>query len=186
MSVKSWDFREILDCYPDQPFFTCVGKTKKGTRCGQWMFSGGDLSCASRMLDEMSCYEKLSSSYKDLENLAGLTLCPRWHRKPGYSQVRSVSLEWRTKIATHEAEFERKKERAAMIQSERALASVRKNMSNIKAKLEEEETNDKVYPQLDTLTQILILHSVRFLPPIHRLSKNRRQPIYPPPTRARS
>jgi hypothetical protein len=109
------------------------------------------------MLDEMSCYEKLSSSYKDLERLAGLTLCPRWHRKPGYSQVRSVSLEWRTKIATREVEFERRREGVAMIKSERALASVRENVSNIKVKLEEEEINDKVYPQLDTLTQILIL-----------------------------
>lgn len=157
MSVKSWDFREILDCYPDRPGFTCVGITKKGKRCGQRMFSGSDLSCASRMLDEMSCYEKLSSSYKDLERLAGLTLCPRWHRKPGYSQVRSVSLEWRTKIATHEVEFERRRERVAIIKSERALASVRENVSNIKVKLEEEEIHDKVYPQLDTLTQILIL-----------------------------
>ena len=177
MSVNSWDFREILDCYPDRPSFTCVGITKKGKRCGQWMFSDSDLSCASRMLDEMSCYEKLSSSYKDLEKLAGLTLCPRMHREPGYNQVHRVSLEWRTKIAMYGEEFERKREKAAMMKSERALASVRENLSNIKVKLEEEEANNKVYPQSDTVMQILMLHSVRFLPPTHRLSKNRRQPI---------
>jgi hypothetical protein len=145
----NWDFRSILDVYPDRSSFTCVGVTQKGARCGQRMFSGSDLSCASRLLDEMSTLRKLSSSYKYLEELAELTLCPRWHRKPGYSQVRSVSRRWQNKIA----KIEREQEKTAMVKSD-ALADMTKNIDNMIKRLE--EIHNKVCSQFRSLLQTLI------------------------------
>lgn len=166
----SIDIRAVLGVYPDRSSFTCVGITQKGARCKNAFFSGSDLSCASRMLDEMNSNKKLSISIKDLEKLAGLTLCPRWHRKPGYSQVRSVSLEWQTKIATYEAKIERQKEKAAMIKSERALAEVKKNSIDIKVKLEEEESYEKVCARLHNLS-----YELRILTFLLSCPENRRQ-----------
>lgn len=158
MSVY-WDFRSILDVYPDESGFTCVGITQKGARCRQWMFSGRDLSCASGILDEMGAHKRLSSSYKYLEELAELTLCPRWHRKPGYSQVRSVTMQWKSKIAKHAAEIEREQQLATKIESKRALAEIRNNLVRIRMDLEEDANKDKVCPRIISLLPVLMIDS---------------------------
>jgi hypothetical protein len=157
-----WDFRSILDVYPDGSDFTCVGITQKGARCRQRMFSGSDRSCASRILDEMDSHKKLSSSRIYLEDLAGLTLCPRWHRKPGYSQVQSVTTRWKRDIAEYAAEVEEEQERATKVKS-RVLAEKKKTEVNIKVKLDKDV--DKVC-QIINLLPTLMIDSARPLLPI--------------------
>src|SRR5436309_736513 len=94
-----WDPRAVLDVYPDSYGFTCVGKTKKGLRCKQSFISGADLSKASRILDTITLWNPKSVDvYDKLSELAYLTLCPRWHRNPGYCQVTEMVHKWYTMI----------------------------------------------------------------------------------------
>jgi hypothetical protein len=97
------NFRKILDVDPDSPRFHCVGETRGGGRCGQFMFSGSDLSQASAILTKMDS-QTLKSSYRYLEELAFLTLCARWHRRPERSQIGLVTWRWRQKIQQLEKE----------------------------------------------------------------------------------
>lgn len=143
--MAKWDFRSILDVYPDEAGFTCVGTTKKNARCGNFMIAGSDKARAALLLNEMDTRSTLSYSYKYLEELAELTLCPRWHRdKPGHDQVRQISMRWRAEIAAFDTKMEREKKKAAMIKSKRALAKLKKDVNTIKVKLEEEEVENKV------------------------------------------
>jgi hypothetical protein len=87
-----WNPRELLGVDPDGPF-TCVGTTQKGVRCRNFYISGSDLSRASNLLDRMATSDPWDAR-AHLSNLAELTLCPRWHRKPGYSQVESMKRKW--------------------------------------------------------------------------------------------
>src|SRR5271170_2523167 len=97
--AQRWDPQEVLDVYPRSSAFTCTGTTKKGTRCGQRMFSRADLSTAAEILDTMAMRRPKSRNLLDeLEKLASLTLCPRWHRKPGYSQVSAMVQKWQRMI----------------------------------------------------------------------------------------
>jgi hypothetical protein len=97
-----WDPRSVLNIYPDGQGFTCVGTTKKGSRCRQSMISGADLSKASQILNTMTLYHPASRTVRDkLADLAYLTLCPRWHRKPGYSQVTDMVQKWQRTIENH-------------------------------------------------------------------------------------
>lgn len=93
------DFRKILEVDPDSPEYHCVGMRKDGGQCGQrrFFFARDDLSQASVLLTKMDG-QTLKDSYHYLEDLAFLMLCPRWHRKPGYSQVGQVARRWRQKI----------------------------------------------------------------------------------------
>jgi hypothetical protein len=97
-----WDPRLLLDTYPDSRGFTCVGKTQRGSRCKQSMISGADLLKASQILDNMSLSHP-SSRHVDakLADLAYLTLCPRWHRKPGYCQVTEIVQKWQRTIENY-------------------------------------------------------------------------------------
>jgi hypothetical protein len=67
------------------------------------MFSGSDLSQASAILTKMDS-QTLKSSYRYLEELAFLTLCARWHRRPERSQIGLVTWRWRQKIQQLEKE----------------------------------------------------------------------------------
>lgn len=108
-----WNFREILDLYPESSessHFTCVGMTKKGARCRNSFISRNALSRAGELLDSMDRQKKLRSSFKHLEELAILTLCPRWHNgdHPANSQVSQTEDRWRSLIAQHERKLARK------------------------------------------------------------------------------
>ena len=97
-----WDPRAVLNTYPDSSCFTCVGKTQRGARCRQAMISGGDLYKASQILDTMALLSPRSRGVRDrLSELAYLTLCPRWHRKPGYSQVAEMERKWQIMIDSY-------------------------------------------------------------------------------------
>lgn len=97
-----WNPRAVLDIYPDGPGFTCVGTTKKGLRCKQSMISGADRSEASQILNTITLFHPTSRTVREnLEDLAYLTLCPRWHRKPGYCQVAGMVQKWQSMIEAH-------------------------------------------------------------------------------------
>jgi hypothetical protein len=97
------NFRKILDIDPDSPEFHCVAVTQKGKRCGQKFLRNASISRASTLLSEMDT-QPLEHSYHYLEELAFNTLCPRWHTKPGYSQVGTVTQLWTHKIQQLERE----------------------------------------------------------------------------------
>jgi hypothetical protein len=97
-----WDPRILLDLEPDHRSFTCSGTTKRGLRCRQSMISGSDLREASAILDQMGRTRPRDGIPLELlEELAYLTLCPRWHRKPGYSQVDDLASKWKRMIYQH-------------------------------------------------------------------------------------
>ena len=96
-----WDPREVLGLYPEKGG-TCVGVTKKGLGCKNSKISGADRAEASEILDAMALRRPKSRAIPEmLEELAGLTLCPRWHRQPGYSQVTEMIRKWQRMIEQH-------------------------------------------------------------------------------------
>jgi len=92
------DYAEILDCFPRNDDFHCVGITNEGKPCGQKMLRKRDLREASTIIDTMNSHQQWSSSYPFLKRLAYLTLCPQVHRKRRCSQVVPVSGRWTAKI----------------------------------------------------------------------------------------
>ena len=101
-----WDPRSVLDITPPGEHFTCVGITKKHTRCKQSMFSGADRSEASKILSTIALLDPASQRVCDtLPYLAHLTLCPRWHRQPGYCQVTQTVQKWLRSIAIYCASY---------------------------------------------------------------------------------
>ena len=125
------------------------------------MFSGLDILDASITLDKMDRHRKLSSSYKYLEELAELTLCPRWHQKPGYSQVDSIAAQWRRTISKFAVKMEREQEKAAMAESKRALKAMKESIVEIKLELEEDEIKEKVRLQLPYFSKAQHIDSCR-------------------------
>jgi hypothetical protein len=89
-----WDPRTVLDVYPDGCSFTCVGKTQKGLRCKNSFISRNDIIEATSILNRIATIHPRAVSIQDLIELAELTLCPRWHRKPSHSQVGVTSRNW--------------------------------------------------------------------------------------------
>jgi hypothetical protein len=136
MSV-SRNFRKILDVDPDSPRFHCVG-VKDGNQCGQrkFFFKKDDLFQASSLLTKMDG-ETLKGSYRYLEEVAFLTLCPRWHRKPEYSQVGQVARRWTQKIQLLE-----KEEAELAMKFPAKLVSARKTVAaeEVKATIKDEGT----------------------------------------------
>lgn len=114
----SRNFRKVLGVDPDSSNPHCVGVRKDGGQCGLPMSNMSDRPRASALLTKMDT-QALTDSYRDLEELAFLTLCSRWHRKPSHSQVGQVATRWRQKIQ----QFEREEEEIAMMARSRpALA----------------------------------------------------------------
>ena len=158
-----WNFRTILDVAPDEPGFTCVGITKKGKRCTQSpkFFFRSDLSQASELLDMMGAHKKLTNSYKYLEELAELTLCPRWHRKPGSNQVSIVAKRWKMIISERAVKVEREKENAAISKSKQALAEKKGSIVETKTKLEKDALGEEVRLELSCVLKMLTIDSYR-------------------------
>lgn len=161
------NFRKLLDVDPDARPFNCVGVTAGGERCGQFMFDRGDLSRASSLLTKMES-QTLKGSYRYLEELAFLTLCPRWHRNPGYSQVALVTLRWTQKIQQREKE---EAEMAMTFAMKQAIARKAVAAEEVKVTIKEERTGKVTCMSLAIhLSQYLTLWSSRSLLP-HRSHK---------------
>ncbi|KIN01421.1 hypothetical protein OIDMADRAFT_145489 [Oidiodendron maius Zn] len=132
------NFRKILDVDPDSPLFHCVGVKKNGKQCGQrkFFFAQNDIFQASSLLTKMDG-ETLKISYLYLEELAFLTLCPRWHRKPDRSQVGLVARRWRQKIQQLERD---EAEMALKPPVNRSAAQEPITMEEVKITIKEERT----------------------------------------------
>jgi hypothetical protein len=124
MDSTHWNFRGILDLYPDSYSFTCVGRTQEGKRCGNqiWFLAAADLSKAARMLDDMDNLTSLKSSFPYLEELASLTLCKRWHHD---AQTEQVSMRWKSMIREYARDLKRERERVAALRTKRQLADMK-------------------------------------------------------------
>jgi hypothetical protein len=101
-----WNFREILDLFPESSTFSCVGTTRAGKRCALKIEKHYERPAAGRLLDEMDRCKNLKSSCHYLDELAALTLCNRWHRQPGHSQLQSMTGRWRLMIKQYQREEE--------------------------------------------------------------------------------
>lgn len=90
---STWNPRDLLHCDPSGGF-TCVGMTLKGSRCRNPV-NASDCCQASRLLDRLSQRGPRTVRLAELETLAELTLCIRWHRyHPVHGQVEKMSRKW--------------------------------------------------------------------------------------------
>jgi hypothetical protein len=73
-----WNPRQLLDVYPQQSGFTCVGTTREGRRCRQSFLKNVHRAEADRLLDLLPIPEQSRSNYNNfyptLRQLAWLTL----------------------------------------------------------------------------------------------------------------
>ena len=104
-----WNFREILNLYPESETFACV-YTKVDSQtticCNRRpLLSDVDLRRASELLDSMDKCNSLSVSYNYLEDLARLTLCVI-HAESGLDQVGQISKRWKARIVRYQKEVE--------------------------------------------------------------------------------
>ena len=106
-----WNARAVLDVYPEEPDFTCVGTTQKGLRCRNSFIKRQYLLQAGVVLDSISQISLIRQIADEarlltiLSTISWLTLCPRWHQKPGrHGQTYTVAFEW-LRILRSEAEI---------------------------------------------------------------------------------
>lgn len=98
-----WNFRQILNIYPESDGFTCVAaRGDESTRCPNKrpLLSDLDLAEAGKLLDSMDNCENLKASYEYLLDLAHLTLCVE-HSESGLRQIAQISGRWQDKIILH-------------------------------------------------------------------------------------
>ncbi|KAH7317628.1 hypothetical protein BKA65DRAFT_483102 [Rhexocercosporidium sp. MPI-PUGE-AT-0058] len=105
-----WDPRSLLEVDPSESGFTCTaivtphkkkGQPQEGPRrCRQAMLSNECKEQACHALDALAWIDVVSEGVSDsmaraLVRIAGLTSCPRWHKKPGHSQAEAVGAKWK-------------------------------------------------------------------------------------------
>jgi hypothetical protein len=64
--MASWNARQLLDVYPQEPYFTCVGTTLKGLRCRQSFLKNVHKAEADRLLDLLPPPEHFRSNPSEL------------------------------------------------------------------------------------------------------------------------
>lgn len=129
-----WNFRDILDVYPEASDFTCVGTTLEGERCTYNIEKYHERPAAGRILDKMDQCKSLKSSDRYLEDLAALALCSHYHRKPGkFYQIDSMISEWRSMIKQYQKEEEIKATR----EMKRTVKSLKKQQKVLMDELDE-------------------------------------------------
>ncbi|KAH7418332.1 hypothetical protein BKA64DRAFT_654182 [Cadophora sp. MPI-SDFR-AT-0126] len=111
--MSLWNPRLVLDVYPEEPDFTCVGTTQKGLRCRNSFIRREYLLRAGVILDalsEISLVQHMTDEARllaILRTISWLTLCPRWHQKSGrHGQTGTVTHKW-LRIIQSEAEQQR-------------------------------------------------------------------------------
>lgn len=88
--------------------FTCIGTTKKGTRCGQSMISNFDKSSATTRIAKMASPgpgDIVLFDMKALRELADWMLCPRWHRDK-LPQGAGIASRWYYQLSDARAQLE--------------------------------------------------------------------------------
>jgi len=93
-----WNPRRLLDVYPQESQFTCVGTTLEGLRCRQSFLRNIHKAEADRLLDLLPLPEEFRAHPNELlptlRHLAWLTLCPRWHQNGAKCQADAVAARW--------------------------------------------------------------------------------------------
>jgi len=99
--MSLWNARAVLDVYPEEPDFTCIGTTQKGLRCRNSFIKRQHLLQAGHVLDSLSQISLVRHVADEarllavLSTISWLTLCPRWHQKPGrHGQTDAVAHKW--------------------------------------------------------------------------------------------
>jgi hypothetical protein len=98
------EFADDLKSY----HFTCIGTTKKGTRCGQSMISNFDKSSATARIAKMASpgpEDIVFFDMKSLRELADWMLCPRWHRDK-LPQGAEIASRWYYQLSDARAQLE--------------------------------------------------------------------------------
>ncbi|GAM40578.1 hypothetical protein TCE0_039r13035 [Talaromyces pinophilus] len=98
------EFADDLKSY----HFTCIGTTKKGTRCGQSMISNFDKSSATARIAKMASPgpgDIVFFDMKSLRELADWMLCPRWHRDK-LPQGAEIASRWYYQLSDARAQLE--------------------------------------------------------------------------------
>jgi hypothetical protein len=141
---SNWNFRSILDVYPEADSFTCVSiKPDNSARCHNRrpLLSDIDLSEAASLLDIMDHCKSLKTSFRYLDDLARLTLCVV-HSEVGDDQVELIIGQWKERImdALHvEVEIPAARPRS------RRLVDKRRTLSTTVMTVLEEEKEEPVY-----------------------------------------
>lgn len=96
--MAHWDPRQVLDVYPQQAGFTCIGTTTKGLRCRQSFLKNSHKAQADRLLHLLPSPEQFTSHpnelFRTLRHIAWLSLCPRWHQNGARCQADTVAARW--------------------------------------------------------------------------------------------
>lgn len=98
------EFADDLKSYQ----FTCIGTTKKGTRCRQSMISNFDKSSATTRIAKMASPGPGDIAFfdmKSLRELADWMLCPRWHRDK-LPQGAEIASRWYYQLSDARAQLE--------------------------------------------------------------------------------
>ena len=96
-----WNPPQVLDLYPSPTASSCSGITQRDARCKQPIFSNSDRSKTVMILRDMAYTQPDLISLQTFEHLAYLTLCPRWHRRPGYDQTCEVAVRFKRLAQAH-------------------------------------------------------------------------------------
>lgn len=99
------EFADDLESY----HFTCIGQTKKGTRCRQSMISNYDKSAATARIAKMASPgpgDVVLFDMKALRELADWMLCPRWHRDK-LPQGAGIASRWYYQLSDARAQLEK-------------------------------------------------------------------------------
>lgn len=91
-----WDPWEVLGLYPKGPYYSCVGVSKAGFRCG-WEFWGRQWDASQADLELMSTMHPWQISRDMLNTLARHSLCVDNHQYQASNKVN----EWSALIAEH-------------------------------------------------------------------------------------
>lgn len=141
------DYFHRLD--PNSSDFTCIGTTKKGYRCGQWMLSDASLSQGARQLRDMRSQNPSTLFEMDkLRKLAHNLLCPRWHQG---GQDAQIANRWYGQLALARTALDKledvKAEKVKLRQSRERMELDRQNDERLPLAYRFREVLDSEYSQ---------------------------------------
>lgn len=114
--AQLWDPRAVLDLYPEIKGFKCSGTTKKGNRCCQTFLTNANKAQAGQIIRLLSTRDIVDRGVDEgvidqFRNLAGCTLCPRWHIGD-QAQVNTTVMKFRRAAERYVAEVRAQRVRA--------------------------------------------------------------------------
>lgn len=143
----SWDPYEVLDIYPNDPDFTCIGiAVYSNARC-QWRFLDVSIRrAACARLDSIASKHPSKVTRQSLELLAETILCHN-HMKQMYEKIAI----WNLRIANYLDEFHERPSAAAVPERDQRqtesdvlkteIETVRKEMEKVRTERDESQSN---------------------------------------------